>query len=95
MLQHFGEHLRQAQQGKANKMNGEAIQLNIFTAVLSSLKGLVDARANFIGQEEVMKAAVDLILGEKYFHSVTWLQVQENLDNVIWLVIVESCYRMV
>ena len=45
------------------KSGGEAIQMNIFTAVLASLKGLVEAKAKF-GQEDVKKAALKLILGE-------------------------------
>ena len=59
MLDHFAEHIKQAPSGKGN---AEAIQMNIFTAVLSSLKRLVDAKAQF-GQEDVKKAAVNLILG--------------------------------
>ena len=40
----------------------EALQMNIFTAVLSSLKGLVDFKAKFLA-DEVKEAAVKLILG--------------------------------
>ena len=68
MLEHFSEHLKQHQ---GNKRGGsvaaaEAIQMNIFTAVLSSLKGLVEAKAKF-GQEDVKKAAINLILGKKKY----------------------------
>ncbi len=83
MLQHFAEHLKQAQGGKAAKQaaaeavqvrqggHGDLVessfsssfQMNIFTAVLSSLKCLADAKAKF-GQEDVKKAAVELILGK-------------------------------
>ena len=40
-----------------------AVQMNIFTAVLSSLKGLVEVKGKF-GADEVKKAAINLILGE-------------------------------
>ena len=40
----------------------EALQMNIFTAVLSSLKGLVDFKAKFLA-DDVKEAAVKLILG--------------------------------
>ena len=63
MLQHFSEHIKQAQQTKTKNNHSDAVQLNIFTAVLSSLKGLVEAKAKFGGQEEVKNAAVSLIIG--------------------------------
>ncbi len=65
MLQHFSEHIKQAQGNKSSKSasTGEAIQINIFTALLSSLKCLVEAKAK-LGSEEVKKAAADLIMGE-------------------------------
>ena len=42
--------------------HADAVQMNIFTAVLSSLKSLVEAKAK-LGGEEVKTAAVNLILG--------------------------------
>ena len=70
MLEHFSEHLKQHQGNKRSSGSSvaaaEAIQMNIFTAVLSSLKGLVEAKAKF-GQEDVKKAAINLILGELIF----------------------------
>lgn len=85
MLQHFSEHIKQAQGAKPKGAStAEAIQvglifkfrlasgyivtaypqqINIFTAVLSSLKSLVEAKAK-LGSEEVKKAAAELIMGE-------------------------------
>ncbi len=53
--------------GSSKSAAAEAVQMNIFTAVLSSLKGLVAAKAKF-GQDDVKAAAVKLILG-KYIKS--------------------------
>ena len=41
----------------------EALNINIFGAVLASLRGMVDAKANFVGQDDVKKALVSAILG--------------------------------
>jgi hypothetical protein len=49
--------------GGGKNAAAEAVQMNIFTAVLSSLKGLVAAKAKF-GQDDVKEAAVKLILGK-------------------------------
>ena len=55
----------------SQNLTAEALQMNIFTAVLSSLKGLVDSKAKFLA-DDVKEAAVRLILGAlgcktKYF----------------------------
>ena len=52
--------LRLAYQAEATA--AEAVQVNIFTAVLSGLKGLVETKAK-LGSEEVKKAAVNLVQG--------------------------------
>jgi len=57
MLQHFGECIRTA---KSNKT--EILQINIFTALLSGLKGLVEEKSNF-GGSDVISAATSLITG--------------------------------
>ena len=41
----------------------EALNINIFGAVLASLRGMVDAKANFVGQDDVKQALVSAILG--------------------------------
>ena len=60
LLEHFSEHIKQASAQKG----AEAVPENIFTAVLSSLKGLVEAKSKLGNQEDVKQAAVKLILGE-------------------------------
>ena len=56
MLEHFSECIKSA---KSNRQ--QAVQINIFTAVLCSLKGLADTKTGF-GQVEVRKAAINLVL---------------------------------
>ncbi|CAG9828838.1 unnamed protein product [Diabrotica balteata] len=57
MLDHFTEcikHVRSTRQ--------EAVQMNVFTALLSGLKGLAETKVN-INQDDVKKSAVNLIIG--------------------------------
>ncbi|XP_031777136.1 HEAT repeat-containing protein 5B isoform X2 [Nasonia vitripennis] len=56
MLDHFSECIKHAKSGRQ-----EAIQMNVFTAVLSGLKGLNEAKTSF-GQEDVKKSATNLII---------------------------------
>lgn len=56
MLEHFGECIRQAK-----SVRQEAVQLNIFAALLTGLKGLTDSKSN-IGHEDVKKNATNLII---------------------------------
>ncbi|XP_043289102.1 HEAT repeat-containing protein 5B isoform X2 [Venturia canescens] len=56
MLDHFSECIKHAKSGRQ-----EAIQMNVFTAVLSGLKGLNEAKTGF-GQEDVKKSATSLII---------------------------------
>ncbi|XP_037954233.1 HEAT repeat-containing protein 5B isoform X3 [Teleopsis dalmanni] len=56
MLEHFGECIRQAKSSRQ-----EAVQMNIFTALLSGLKGLTDSKSG-IGEENVKKSATNLIV---------------------------------
>ncbi|CAH1791410.1 unnamed protein product [Owenia fusiformis] len=57
MLEHFSECIKQAKSTRQ-----QAMQMNIFAAVISALKGLADNKIGF-GQLEVRKAAVNLVLG--------------------------------
>jgi len=57
MLNHFTECIKTA---KTNKL--EVLQINIFTALLSGLKGLVDDKTSF-GGKELTSAATGLISG--------------------------------
>ncbi|CAN7999924.1 unnamed protein product [Ixodes hexagonus] len=57
MLDHFSECVRHS---KATRQ--EAVQINIFTALLSALKALAETK-NSLGGEDVRKAAVGLIHG--------------------------------
>ena len=56
ILDHFAEHIKQAKPIKQ-----EAIQMNVFTAVLSGFKGLNEAKTSF-GQDDVKKSATNLII---------------------------------
>lgn len=56
MLNLFGDMIR-----AAKSQRQEAVQMNIFTAVLSALKVLSDNKASF-GQDDVKKAATALLL---------------------------------
>lgn len=56
MLNLFGDMIR-----AAKSQRQEAVQMNIFTAVLSALKILSDNKASF-GQDDVKKAATALLL---------------------------------
>ncbi|XP_054977873.1 HEAT repeat-containing protein 5B [Sorex araneus] len=57
MLDHFAECVRQAK-----GVRQQAVQLNIFTAVLSALKGLAENKST-LGPEEVRKSALTLVMG--------------------------------
>ena len=59
--------------------------MNIFTAVLSSLKGLVDFKAKFLA-DEVKEAAVKLILGalgrkSKFRHGINFFSCSQSLSD--------------
>ncbi|KAL4641370.1 HEAT repeat-containing protein 5B [Arapaima gigas] len=57
MLDHFAECIKQAK-----GVRQQAVQLNIFTAVLSALKGLAENKST-LGPEEVRKSALALVMG--------------------------------
>lgn len=57
MLDHFAECIKQAK-----GVRQQAVQLNIFTAVLSALKGLAENKSS-LGLEEVRKSALALVMG--------------------------------
>uniref|UniRef100_A0A8B9GIJ0 HEAT repeat-containing protein 5B n=1 Tax=Amazona collaria TaxID=241587 RepID=A0A8B9GIJ0_9PSIT len=57
MLDHFAECVKQAK-----GVRQQAVQLNIFTAVLSALKGLAENKSS-LGPEEVRKSALTLVMG--------------------------------
>ncbi|XP_015671481.1 HEAT repeat-containing protein 5B [Protobothrops mucrosquamatus] len=57
MLDHFAECIKQAK-----GVRQQAVQLNIFTAVLSALKGLAENKST-LGPEEVRKSALTLVMG--------------------------------
>lgn len=56
MLDHFGECIKHAKSQRQ-----EAVQMNIFTALLCGLKGLTESKTS-IGQEDVRKSATNLII---------------------------------
>ncbi|XP_015763644.1 PREDICTED: HEAT repeat-containing protein 5B-like isoform X1 [Acropora digitifera] len=57
LLAHFAECIRQAKSSRQ-----QAIQTNILTAFLFSLKGLADSKSG-VGDEEVRNTAVNLVMG--------------------------------
>lgn len=57
MLDHFGECIKHAKSSRQ-----EAVQMNIFTALLCGLKGLTETKTP-IGQDDVKKSATNLIIG--------------------------------
>ncbi|XP_014227190.1 HEAT repeat-containing protein 5B isoform X3 [Trichogramma pretiosum] len=56
MLDHFNECIKHAKSARQ-----EAIQMNVFTAVLSGFKGLSETKTSF-GQDDVKKSATNLII---------------------------------
>lgn len=56
MLGHFSECIKAAKSCRA-----DAVMLNVFAALLTGLKGLVEHKAS-IGQDDVKKAATALII---------------------------------
>lgn len=79
MLDHFAECMRHAKSSRQ-----EAIQMNVFTAVLSGLKGLTEAKATF-GQEDVKKSAASLIIVSSGFLlslMACGTVLRENRDNL-------------
>lgn len=56
MLDHFAECIKHAKSQRQ-----EAVQMNIFTALLCGLKGLTESKSS-IGQEDVRKSATNLII---------------------------------
>ncbi|XP_033164377.1 HEAT repeat-containing protein 5B isoform X2 [Drosophila mauritiana] len=56
MLEHFTECIRQAKSSRQ-----EAVQMNIFTALLCALKNLTDSKTS-LGQEDVRKSATALVV---------------------------------
>lgn len=57
MVTHFGECIKHAKSSRQ-----EAVQMNIFTAILCGLKGLIDAKGS-IGQDDVKSHVTQLIIG--------------------------------
>lgn len=57
MLDHFTECIKHTKSSRQ-----EAVQMNVFTALLSGLKGLTETKMSF-AQEDVKKAAANLIVG--------------------------------
>lgn len=61
MLLHFAECVSKQATSKANAANRQALQINIFTAVLSSLKALAETKSE-MGDEPVKKATLRLVM---------------------------------
>ena len=60
MLEHFTQHLK-VNQNQSQNVRAEAVAANIYAAVLASLKGLVDAKAKTLGNDEVKRLAIGII----------------------------------
>ena len=61
MLLHFGECIQRQAASKASAACRHALQINIFTAVLGSLKSLAEAKAH-LGDEAIRKATLKLVM---------------------------------
>lgn len=57
MIDHFNECIKQARSTRQ-----EAVQMNVFTALLSGLKGLTETKMT-LQQEDIKKATVNLVIG--------------------------------
>ena len=68
VLEHFTECIKHAKAARQ-----EAVQMNLFTALLGGLRGLTEAKANF-SQEDVQAAAVSLIIVRKWNLNVKMLR---------------------
>ncbi|KAL5015585.1 hypothetical protein ScPMuIL_007333 [Solemya velum] len=66
MLQHFNECIKSAKSGRQ-----QAVQMNIFTAVLCALKSLADTKTT-LGPDDVKTAAFNLILKCSSGNCVCW-----------------------
>ena len=60
MLEHFNQHLK-VNHNQSQNQRAESVNANIYAAVLASLKGLVDAKAKTLGNDEVKRLAVGII----------------------------------
>ena len=60
MLEHFSQHLKVNQNHNQNQ-RAEAININIYAAVLAGLRGLVDVKAKTLGNDEVKRLAMNII----------------------------------
>lgn len=59
MLEHFSECIKAAKSSRA-----DAVTLNVFSALLTGLKGLTESKST-LGSEDVKKAATTLIIVSK------------------------------
>lgn len=78
MLDHFSECIKHTKSGRQ-----EAIQMNVFTAVLSGLKGLNEAKTGF-GQEDVKKSATNLIIVKLYDLNILFNSMY-SFDNITFI----------
>ena len=62
MLEHFSQHLKVSQTQSSQNQRAEAVCLNIYAAVLASLRGLVDVKAKSLGNDEVKRLALGIIV---------------------------------
>lgn len=67
ILLHFSECIQKQATSKANALSKQALQINIFTAVLGSLKSLAEAKVE-LGDDAIRKATLKLVL-ETLCHS--------------------------
>lgn len=61
MLEHFTQHLKVNQNQSGQNLRAEAINANIYAAVLASLKGLVEVKSKTLGNEEVKRLSLGII----------------------------------
>lgn len=61
MLEHFAQHLKVNHNHNQNA-RAEAVSVNLYTAVLASLRGMVDVKAKSLGNDEVKRLAMGIIV---------------------------------
>lgn len=68
MLEHFAECIKMSKGGRQ-----EAIQINVYTALLLALRALADTKTS-LGQEPVKTVAVELIVVSLFGHTLLTLR---------------------
>lgn len=98
MLDHFAQHLK-VNLGQTQNVKAEAISINIYSAILASLRGLVDVKAKSLGNDEVKRLAVGIIVNGLVSNSSTIrcaaAECLGRLAQVSCILILHICYSCI